>query len=203
MLVGHLLHVVEQPPVVPDAQAVVGIGRMEVAEALLPLHALPGRQLAAVLHHGHNDVVGRGGHIQGLAAVAEVLYLLHRSGLQHVAVDQCRVVLAEEGMAEGPLQRSQQRQQRAVARLGAVAHILLIVGRSYRHVVSRRQTLTTDATLFIHPFGQSVGALVRALIHQLVEAAPIGLSLCKKRYRQQCQQRNNLVPHLIGQWFFL
>ena len=103
-VVGHLLHEVEQAPVVPDAQAVGGIARVEVAEALLPLHALPGRQFGAVLHHGYHHVVGRGGHVLCLAAFTVHLYLLHRGLLQHIAVDQCRVVLAQEGMAEGPLE---------------------------------------------------------------------------------------------------
>ena len=179
----------------PDAETVVGICGMKIAEHLLQLHPPAGCQRATVLHHGDHHVVGRRGHIQGLAGVAEVLDALHGCGFEDIAIDECRVVLAEEGMAEGPLKRVQGGQQCAVARFGAVADILLIVGRCHGHIVGCQQALVAGRALRVDTLGQGVGALVGALVHQAVEAVPVSLPLSKKCCRQHSQQHYGFSIH--------
>ena len=163
----------EQACLVPDAD-VVAVVSMEVDQQLLQVVALL-PVIFIILRLQDNNIVGRGSHYSLLPALAVLLDALHRRLLQHVAVDEGRVILAEKGIAEGLLERRKRGQQRTVACLRAVVGILLVEAGGLRHVVGSGQPVSTDGALRVHSLGQRVGALVRALAHQLVEPCPRGL----------------------------
>ena len=81
LLIGNIIHVVEQAQVVPDAEVVGGVAVMESAEAALPLQAVFRQQAHLVLHHGDQHVVDRRRHVLRLALVAEGAHLFHGGAL--------------------------------------------------------------------------------------------------------------------------
>ena len=171
--VGHLAVEVVLSQGVPDAE-VVGIGGVELDESALPVEALLGREVAAILHHNDNHVVDGRGDVEGLAAGGIVFDLPDGGLLEQGLVLQGCIVLAEEGVAEGLLEGFEAGQEAAVARCGAVVGVLLVHGGGLGHIPCRAQPLGAGGA-GERLCGALVGGGVAAVVDEAVYLLPVGL----------------------------
>ncbi len=171
--VGYGAVVGVQPQVVPDAQVVVVV-LMQLDQTALPVEALLGRQVGAVLHHDDDHVVDRGGHVLRLAAAGVVSDLLDGGVLEEGFVPEGLLILAEEGVAEGLVEGCEAWQQGAVAGLGAVVGVLLIHGGGFGHIPCRAQALGAGGRRQ-GLRGLVVGGGVAAVAYEAVYLLPVGL----------------------------